>query len=83
MVSDALRSVFEKEGLHLIPPEAGARLVIDEIQNGDAGPGPVEIVVLADRPAAVPAAQLAARSRPSRLPPWTGSSRPSFGARST
>ena len=25
MVGDALRTVFEKEGLHLIPPAAGAR----------------------------------------------------------
>jgi hypothetical protein len=50
MVGDALRTVFENEGLHLIPPAPGARLVIDEVRNGDAGPGPVEIVVLADRP---------------------------------
>ncbi len=52
MVGDALRSIFENEGLHLIPPADGARLVIEEIQNSDAGPGPVEIVVLADRPVA-------------------------------
>ena len=63
MVGDALRSVFEKEGLHLIPPEAGARLVIDELQDGDAGPGPVEIVVLADRPAIVAAILLATGTR--------------------
>jgi hypothetical protein len=49
MVNDALRSVFEDEGLHLIPPAAGARLVIDAVSHGDAGPGPVELVVLADR----------------------------------
>ncbi len=49
MVGEALRSVFEGEGLHLIPPDAGARLVVDEVCADDDGPGPVEIVVLADR----------------------------------
>ena len=51
--------------MHLIPLEAGARLVIDEIQHGDAGPGPVEVVVLADprrRPSGAP-------RRGSRRPP--------------
>jgi NAD(P)-dependent dehydrogenase (short-subunit alcohol dehydrogenase family) len=54
MVGDALRAVFENEGLHLIPPAEGARLVVDEIQSGDVGPGPVEIVVLAERPTPAP-----------------------------
>ena len=49
MVGDALRSVFEGEGLHLIPPDAGAQLVVEEVRADDDGPGPVEIVVLADR----------------------------------
>ncbi len=50
MVDESLRSVFEKEGLYLIPPDAGARLVVDELRRDEVGPGPVEIVVLADRP---------------------------------
>src|SRR5205823_11889012 len=41
MVTDSLRSMFETEGLTLIPPEAGARLVIDELRGPHAGPGPV------------------------------------------
>ncbi|QEH37091.1 Phenolphthiocerol synthesis polyketide synthase type I Pks15/1 [Aquisphaera giovannonii] len=50
MVTESLRSVFEHEGLGLIPLRAGARLLVEEIQAG-AG-RPVEIVVLA-RPGAV------------------------------
>ncbi len=83
MVGDALRSVFEKEGLHLIPPEAGARLVIDEIRDGDAGPGPVEIVVLADRPAAAAPGSSSRRPGRPRPPLLTGSSRRSSGDGST
>jgi acyl transferase domain-containing protein/NAD(P)-dependent dehydrogenase (short-subunit alcohol dehydrogenase family) len=52
MVTDALRPLFEKEGLSLIPTDAGARLVVDEIQHPRGGPGPVEIVVLAEQPSA-------------------------------
>ena len=33
MVTDALRPVFEKEGLTLIPPAAGAQLVVDSLEN--------------------------------------------------
>jgi acyl transferase domain-containing protein/NADP-dependent 3-hydroxy acid dehydrogenase YdfG len=55
MVGDSLRSVFEKEGLHLIPPEAGAEVVLDEIQRSEAGPGPVEVVVVAGGTDAAPA----------------------------
>ena len=39
MVNDSLRTVFEKEGLSLIPLEAGARLVVDEIRRGGSGTG--------------------------------------------
>ena len=46
MVKDSLKLVFEKEGLSLIPLDAGARLVVDELRGG--GSGPVEIVVLAE-----------------------------------
>ena len=46
MVNDSLKALFEKEGLSLIPLDAGARLVVDEIRGG--GPGPVEVVVLAE-----------------------------------
>ncbi len=53
MVDSALRTVFEKEGLGLIPTELGAQLVVDEIRAEHSGPGPVEVVVLAgDLPAA-------------------------------
>ncbi len=52
MVTDALRPMFEKEGLGLIPADAGAGLVIDEIRNSRHGLGPVEIVVLAEHPSA-------------------------------
>ncbi|HZW33668.1 MAG TPA: SDR family NAD(P)-dependent oxidoreductase, partial [Isosphaeraceae bacterium] len=48
MVTDSLRPLFEREGLALIPPEAGARLVIDEIASYDPGARPVEVVVLAE-----------------------------------
>ncbi len=52
MVTDALRPMFEKEGLGLIPPDAGAGLVIDEIRSPRNGLGPVEILVLAEHPSA-------------------------------
>ncbi len=45
MVKDALRPLFEKEGLQLIPPADGARLVVEDLR-ADVGL-PVEIVVLA------------------------------------
>jgi len=47
MVTDALRPLFEKEGLSLIPPAVGAKLVVDFARNDSEGP--VEIVVLAER----------------------------------
>src|SRR5205085_2032862 len=43
-----LKPLFEKEGLTLIPPEAGGRLVMDEIRRVESRPSPVEIVVLAE-----------------------------------
>ena len=46
MVTGSLKPLFEREGLGLIPLEAGARLVVDEIER--PGQRPVEIVVLAD-----------------------------------
>jgi len=46
MVKEALRPLFEKEGLTLIPPAAGAQLVVNLAQ--DDSDGPVEIVVLAE-----------------------------------
>ncbi len=54
MVTDALRPLFEKEGLSLIPLQAGARLVVDEIRDARSGPGPVEIVVMAEQPSPSP-----------------------------
>src|SRR5262249_54026069 len=48
MVTDSLRPLFEREGLTLIPPEAGARLVMDEIESHGPGARPVELVVLAE-----------------------------------
>ncbi len=61
MVSSALRPMFEKEGLTLIPPEAGAKLVLDEIDRPYHGRAPVEIVVLAE-PASSPIAPSAPSS---------------------
>jgi hypothetical protein len=46
MVNPSLKHMFEREGLGLISPAAGARLLIDEIQQ--TAERPVEIVVLAE-----------------------------------
>ena len=46
MVKDSLKLVFEKEGLSLIPLDAGAQVVVDELCGDNSGP--VEIVVLAE-----------------------------------
>jgi acyl transferase domain-containing protein len=61
MVNASLKRLFEKEGVGLIAPEAGADYLVRELQ-GPAG-GPVEVVVLAGgmpeaavTPAAAPAA---------------------------
>jgi acyl transferase domain-containing protein/NADP-dependent 3-hydroxy acid dehydrogenase YdfG len=48
MVTDALAPLFEKEGISLISPAAGARLVVDDLGRDCAGP--VEVVVLAENP---------------------------------
>ncbi len=45
MVTAALKPMFQREGLGLIQPADGARLLVEEIQAG--GDRPVEIVVLA------------------------------------
>ncbi len=45
MVTAALKPMFEREGLGLIPPGDGARLLVHEIQKG--AELPVELVVLA------------------------------------
>jgi len=47
MVTEALKPLFEREGLALIPPADGARLVAEDIQRADKLPA--EIVVLAQR----------------------------------
>jgi hypothetical protein len=49
MVTSSLKPLFEREGLGLIPLEAGARLIVEEIARPNDAP--VEIVVLADPPA--------------------------------
>jgi NAD(P)-dependent dehydrogenase (short-subunit alcohol dehydrogenase family) len=46
MVNGSLKPLFEKEGLTLIPPAAGARLVVEHLES--AGALPVEVVVLAE-----------------------------------
>ena len=56
--------MFEKEGLALIPSQAGAKLVIEEIRNPQTDPGPVEIVVLAEHPSASPILPESASSSP-------------------
>jgi acyl transferase domain-containing protein/NAD(P)-dependent dehydrogenase (short-subunit alcohol dehydrogenase family) len=45
MVTGALKPMFEREGLGLIAPADGARLLVDEIHS--SGKRPVEVVVLA------------------------------------
>ena len=45
MVNGSLKPMFQREGLGLITPAEGVRLLIDEIQPG--GSRPVEVVVLA------------------------------------
>ena len=59
MVTDSLRPLFEREGLTLIPPQAGARLVVDEIESRPPGARPVEIVVLAEPQRSGPSPQAA------------------------
>ena len=80
MVKDSLRLVFEKEGLSLIPLDAGARLVVDEIRSDRSGP--VEIVVLAE-PVGTDQAREHTRDLTAQPRPPGRSSRPSFAARST
>jgi acyl transferase domain-containing protein len=63
MVTGPLKKLFEREGLTLIPPEAGAQLVVDDIRN--AGTGPVEVVVLAEHGGA---SEPPPRAEPSREP---------------
>ena len=46
MVTDALKPIFEQEGLSLIPLGAGARLVAQEARR--TGPSAVELVVVAE-----------------------------------
>jgi NAD(P)-dependent dehydrogenase (short-subunit alcohol dehydrogenase family)/acyl carrier protein len=61
MVTTPLKHMFEREGLGLIAPEAGASLLIEEIQRSSEWP--VEIVVLAEpapRSSAAVAAPLSA-----------------------
>ncbi len=81
MVKDALRPLFEKEGLTLIPPAAGARLVVEEA--GSDGAGPVEIVVLAEPAAGRSSEPRGSRAggAPARAARPAGSSKPYFAAR--
>jgi NAD(P)-dependent dehydrogenase (short-subunit alcohol dehydrogenase family)/acyl carrier protein len=65
MVSDALKPLFAKEGLTLIPPVAGAQLVVDELRGERSSA--VEIVVLAE-PARVEQAHRPARREVSSAP---------------
>ncbi len=60
MVKDSLKPMFQKEGLSLIPLDAGARLVVEGVRQ--AAPGPVEVVVLAEPLVAAPPSP--ARSEP-------------------
>ena len=46
MVTDALKPMFEQEGVSLIPLDAGAKLVVEEAKQG--GGRPVEMLVLAE-----------------------------------
>ena len=71
MVTDALKPMFEQEGLSLIPLDAGAKLVVEEARRGE-GPA-VELVVVAE-----PRAAIAPASRDTRR----GCSRPPIAKRS-
>ena len=51
MVTPALRRVFEAEGVGLIPLQAGAALLVRELQRT---PGPAEVVVLGSEPLPAP-----------------------------
>jgi NAD(P)-dependent dehydrogenase (short-subunit alcohol dehydrogenase family) len=53
MVTPALRELFAREGVEVIPLEAGAACLIEELR---AGSGPAEVVVLATEVRAAPAA---------------------------
>jgi acyl carrier protein/NAD(P)-dependent dehydrogenase (short-subunit alcohol dehydrogenase family) len=48
MVTSALKTIFEKEGVGLIEPEAGADYLVKELSLG--ADGPVEVVVVAPSP---------------------------------
>jgi acyl transferase domain-containing protein/NAD(P)-dependent dehydrogenase (short-subunit alcohol dehydrogenase family) len=48
MVTDELKPIFAREGIALIPPAAGAELVVRDIERPDTLPA--EIVVLAQNP---------------------------------
>ena len=83
MVTDALKPMFEQEGLSLIPLDAGARLVVEEARR-ETSPG-VELVVVAEpRPGALCLLVAPHRSRCARRPTADSESgsRPSFSATS-
>ena len=65
MVTDALKPLFEQEGLSLIPLDAGAKLVVEEARQGRAQA--VELVV-AGR-AAASCRSSTHRSKPGSRPP--------------
>ena len=80
--NDSLKLVFEKEGLSLIPLDAGARLVVDEIRGGRSGTGRDR------RPRGTGAGPSGEREPPRKLHrrhrrPTGKSSKRSFAARST
>jgi acyl carrier protein/NAD(P)-dependent dehydrogenase (short-subunit alcohol dehydrogenase family) len=62
MVNDGLRKIFEREGVGLIEPEAGADFFVRDVlaPTGEA----VEILALAPAPSAVPAIRTASSSSP-------------------
>ena len=43
MVTPSLKKAFEHQEIQLIPLETGARMLVNEMKNGD--PGPVEVVI--------------------------------------
>jgi malonyl CoA-acyl carrier protein transacylase len=70
MVNPALKSLFAREGIGVIPLAAGAELLVDELRLGPKGPR--EVVVLAAGSAVsskeVPAAHAAGPTLPPALP---------------
>src|SRR5262245_54959054 len=68
MVTPPLRELFAREGIGLIPLEAGARLLVDELRLGPGGPREVVVLAAGSKVEAPPAPAPAAALLPPPLP---------------